>query len=325
MKGHDDCYLEGGHEAPVPMSHLSPELPIWRTVIAGYREGIGVLFRDGRLLRYFIYASALTFIITGAQLYVELEGSWMPGPETTGVFNLLLDPLISVAYAIAISPLTVALHRKLLLGETPQAAYLAAMFRGTHMRIAAVTISVYGLFFVAQLSGYPMIYVAYGVNPFNAADSAAAYAAHPMTALVVTGLAWAVSVVAGLFSARFAFAFPAISTNALGASLRKSFAETRGATWRLFFIFLFILLLPLVAFIIAVGIASVLFVTGNPEAMGDPDRVGQMMMLSPPFLAVYAIGFVMMMAVLVAIAAAAARAYEIKVNRGMTGVAEVFA
>jgi hypothetical protein len=32
-----------------------------------------------------------------------------------------------------------------------------------------------------------------------------------------------------------------------------------------------------------------------------------------------------MLAIIVAIGAAAARAYEIRVNRGMTGVAEVFA
>lgn len=308
------------------MNHLSPELPIWRTVISGYRDGIRTLLGDGRLFRYFIYASAMTFMLVGAQLYVDMGGSWMSGPEPAmQAANLLFGLLISVAYAIAISPLTVALHRKLLLGETPHELYLAAMVRRTHLRVAAATVAVYGLFFLAQLSIYPMIYFVYGVNPLNAVDLTAAYEAQPTIALVVTLLTWGASLLAALVSTRFAFAFPAISMNTPGASLRQSYAETRGTTWRLFFIFLMTILFPFLAFIVAVGVASALFVFGNPEAMGDPDRVGQMMMLSPPFLAVYAIGFVMMMAVLVAIAAAAARAYEIKVNRGMTGVAEVFA
>lgn len=309
------------------MSHPSLEVPIWRTVIAGYRDGIGALFRDGKLLRYFIYASALTLILIGGQLYVGLDASWMSGPETpaTQTTNLLFGLLVSVAYAIAISPLTVALHRKLLLGETPHELYFAAMLRGTPVRVAAATMAVYGLFFVAEVSTYPIIYIVYGLNPLNTADLAAAYAAQPASALVVTLLTWGGSVFAALISSRFAFAFPAISVNAAGASLRQSYAETRGSTWRLFFIFLLILLFPFVAFVIATGVASVVFVISNPAAMADPDRVGEMMMLSPPFLVVYAIAFVLMMVIIVAIGAAAARAYEIRVNRGMTGVAEVFA
>ncbi len=309
------------------MNDQSLELPVWRTVIAGYRDGVGALFRDGRLFRYFIYASALTLILMGGRLYVELDGSLTSGSETSAaqIGNLLFGLLISVAYAITTSPLTVALHRKLLLGETAHEAYFAAMLRGSHMRIVGATMAVYGLFFVAQLSAYPIIYVAYGVNPLNAADLEATFAAEPMIAMVITALTWGASLFAGLMSTRFAFAFPAISTNAPGASLRASFAETRGSMWRLFFIFLLIVFFPFVAFVMAIGGASVLLVIGNPEAVANPDRVGEMMMLSSPFLVVYAIGFVVMMAVIVAIGGAAARAYEIKVNRGMTGVAEVFA
>ena len=46
---------------------LQPEVPIWRTVMAGYRAGIGVLVRDGARFRYFIYASALCMPIVGIQ------------------------------------------------------------------------------------------------------------------------------------------------------------------------------------------------------------------------------------------------------------------
>ncbi|MGH6928568.1 MAG: hypothetical protein ACREEV_09650, partial [Dongiaceae bacterium] len=61
------------------------------------------MFRDGKLLRYFIYASALTLSLTGGQLYVELGVSWTSGPETsaTGIADVLFGLLISAAYAIA--------------------------------------------------------------------------------------------------------------------------------------------------------------------------------------------------------------------------------
>jgi hypothetical protein len=238
---------------------------------------------------------------------------------------MLFGLLIAVAYAIAASPLTVALHRKLLLGEAPRGAYFAAMLRGAEARVAAAAMAVYGLFFVAQLSAYPLIYVAYGVNPLNAADLGVAYAVEPTIALIVVPLTWSASLLAGLMSTRLAFAFPGIAINAPGASLRQSYAETRGSAWRLFFIFLLILLLPFVAFVIAIGAASVSVIVGNPEAVGDPDRAAEMMMVSLPFLVAYAVGVVLMMAVVVAIGAAAARAYDVTVNRGLTGVAEVFA
>jgi hypothetical protein len=309
------------------MSQRSLKLPIWGTAVAGYRDGIGALLRDGKLFRYFIYASALMVVLSAGQLYVELGGSLIPGAEkfAPGIGNLLFGLLIAVAYAIAASPLTVALHRKFLLGETPPGAYFAAIFRGAEARVAAATMAVYALFFVAQLTAYPLIYVAYGVNPLNAADVGIAYALEPTIALIVVPLTWSASLLAGLMSTRLAFAFPGIAINAPGASLRQSYAETRGSAWRLFFIFLLILLLPFLAFVIAIGAASVSVIVGNPEAVGDPDRAAEMMMVSTPFLVAYAVGVVLMMAVVVAIGAAAARAYDVKVNRGLTGVAEVFA
>jgi hypothetical protein len=307
------------------MNDESLKLPIWQTAISGYGDGISVLFRDGKLFRYFIYASALTLVLIGGQLYVSLGYAWTSQTPAAQMTNLIFSLLVSLGFAIAVSPLTVALHRKLLLGDTPNEIYLAAMFRRNHVRVAVATMAVYGLFFLADLSTYPIIYVVYGVNPLNAADLAVAYAVRPTTALVVMLLTLGASLLAALISSRFAFVFPAIATSAPGASLRTSFAATRGSTWRLFFVFLLIVFFPFVAFVIAIGVASVVFVIGSPQAVGDPERVGEMMMLSPPFLVVYAIAFVLMMAGIVAIGAAAARAYEIKVNRGMTGVAEVFA
>ena len=71
------------------MSNQSLKLPIWRTTIAGYRDGIGALFRDGKLFRYFIYASALTLILMGGQLYVNLGDAWMSRSETSLVARFI--------------------------------------------------------------------------------------------------------------------------------------------------------------------------------------------------------------------------------------------
>jgi hypothetical protein len=176
------------------------------------------------------YASVLMVVLGAGQLDVELGGSFMSGSKNfaAGIGNLLFGLLIAAAYAIAASPLPVALHRKRLLGETPPGAYFAAMLRGAEARLAAATMAVYGLFFVAQSSAYPLIYVAYGVNLLNAGDVRVAYAVEPTIGLIIVLLTWSASLLAGLMYARLALAFPGIATNAPGASLRQSCAGATG-------------------------------------------------------------------------------------------------
>jgi hypothetical protein len=305
------------------MNEVRPELPIWRTAMAGYRDGLAALFRDGKLFRYFVYASVLSLFLFAGQFAGQFDVA--VGASPASLTDQLFGLLISVAYAVAISPLAVAVHRNLLLGEAPHELYVVAMFRTTQLRLALATMAVYGLFFVAQLAIYPVVYVSYGVNPFNADELGRALSTQPSLTLFVTAATWVGSVFAALIATRFTFAFPGLATGAPGASLRWSFAETRGSMWRLFFIFLLVLALPFLVLVIAVVVASVLFFVQNPEATQAPEGVEAAMMLSPMFLVAYAVAFVAMMAVVVVIGAAAARAYEIRVNRGMSGVAEVFA
>lgn len=150
------------------------------------------------------------------------------------------------------------------------------------------------------------------------------YAANPTIAAVILPLSLLSYVVAALIAARFTFAFPSIAIGAPGASLHRSLAETRGSTWRLFFIFLFAFAPPFAVFIILYLVASVVFVINHPEFVSAPDRIVTAMMYSAPFLVIYATMFIIMMVMVAVTAAAAARAYEIRVDRGMTGVAEVF-
>jgi hypothetical protein len=103
---HDHAKKPKARGAPVPMNDQSLKLPIWQTAISGYGDGVGALFRDGKLFRYFIYASALTLILIGGHLYVTLGDAWLSESKTPAaqMTDVLFSLLVSVAYAIAVSP-----------------------------------------------------------------------------------------------------------------------------------------------------------------------------------------------------------------------------
>jgi hypothetical protein len=303
-----------------------PTIPIWRTVVAGYRLGIGVLFSDGALFRYFVYASLLSLPVVNFQTYHMPALLAAAQPQTPGVtlLRIATGMLLYLGYAVAVYPFAVAVHRKILLGETPRGYYAAAAMRRTQRRFLLATVAVYALFFVAPFVSNLAVYLLYGLNPFDPLEVSRGYAANPTMAAVIPPLSLLSYVGATLIAARFAFAFPSIAIGAPDASLRQSLAETRGSTWRLFFIFLFAFVPPFAVFVALYLVASAVFVINHPELVSAPDKMATAMMYSAPFLAIYAAMFIIMTMMIAVAAAAAARAYEIRINRGMTGVAEVF-
>ncbi|HZF34590.1 MAG TPA: hypothetical protein VE914_12380 [Candidatus Angelobacter sp.] len=313
----------------ITMNGPHPTIPIWRTVVAAYRAGLGAMFGDGALFRYFIYiyASLLSLIVLGLNLYhVASRLASMAEPQTPGMtlLNIAVGMLLYVAYAAAIYPYAVAVHRKILLGETPRDYYAAAAMRRTQLRFLLATIAVYAVFFVAPFVNNLGVYLIYDLNPFDAPAVSRAYTARPAIAAVVGILSLLSYVGAALISARFTFAFPSIAIETPDASLRRSLAETRGSTWRLFFIFLLTFALPFTIFIILYVAATVVFLINHPELVRSPNMIASAMLYSPPFLVLFATMFIMSMVMIAVTAAAAARAYEIRVDRGMTRVAEVF-
>lgn len=78
----------------------------------------------------------------------------------------------------------------------------------------------------------------------------------------------------------------------------------------------------MIVFILYAGAAAI-FTMSHPELLRAPERLGPAMVYSTPFLVTYALMFVISMIMIAVTAAAAARAYEIRVG-GMIGVAEVF-
>jgi len=105
------------------------KIPIWRTAVAAYRLGIGAVFSNGALFRYFIYASLFSLGILALQFYLTaLQLAAVTQPQSPGRATLSMagSMLLSVGYAAAICPFAVAMHRHILLGETPRSYYLAA-------------------------------------------------------------------------------------------------------------------------------------------------------------------------------------------------------
>jgi len=310
------------------MNDPHPTIPIWRTVTAAYRLGIGALFGDGALFRYFIYASLLSLAVLSLQFYhIASRLAAVAQPQTAGMtlLSIATGIVLYVGYAVAICPFAVAVHRKILLGETPRGYYAAAAMRRTQLRFLLATSAVYAVFFVAPFVNNLAVYLIYGLNPFDALEVSRAYTAHPTIAAVILPLSLLSYFGAALIAARSTFAFPGIAIETPNASLRRSLAEARGSTWRLFFIFLLTFALPFAIFIILYLVASATFLISNPELLRAPDRIATAMVYSLPFLVIYAIMFIIMMVMVAVTAAAAARAYEIRVDRGMTRVAEVFA
>lgn len=232
--------------------------------------------------------------------------------------------LLYVGYAVACCPFASAVHRRILLGEAPSGYYAAAVAQRTQRRFLLATIAVYALFFAAPFLNDLAVYVIFGLNPFDPLEVSRGYAAQPIIAAVVLAVSLLSYLLAALIATRFTFAFPGIAIERPQASLRGSFAETHGSTWRLFFVFLLTYAVP---FVLMAGLyvgMSVIFVVNHPELVKDPEQIGDAMLYSTPFVVVYAFAFIIMMAMIAVTAAAAARAYEIRVDLGLTGVAEVF-
>lgn len=217
------------------MNEAQPTIPIWRTVMTAYRQGIGVLFRDGALFRYFIYATLLSLVIYGINLYrAQLLLSRSAHDPTPGYLlaSNVVGVLLYFSFAVVICPFAFAMHRKILLGETPREYYLVAATSRNQLRFLLATIAVYGVFLVAAFAGHPVLYLVYGVNPFNPQTFSSATSAQPTAAVVVSGLTLVFNIIASLTSARSLLPFqqsPSVCPRPLSANPLAPRVDRRGA------------------------------------------------------------------------------------------------
>jgi hypothetical protein len=196
------------------------------------------------------------------------------------------------------------------------------------LRFFWASIAVYAYFYVAGFLYVPIVYLAYHVSPLDPTAFTDTLAANPSIVAFITSI-WFISyAVASLLATRTCFAFPIAAVDRPGPAIRQGFAETRGTMWRLFFMSFLIFVPPFLVYMVAAFAAMISFhAQSSGQVLPTPDDVESLAMsffLSPQIIAATFVIWIAVMLAYVALAAAAAQAYQIRVERGLSGVAEVF-
>ena len=309
------------------MHDAQPRIPVLRTAVAAYGRGIGALFGGGALFRYFVYALLLGLAAFGVRIYLVFVYPWYRWSLPKHGVDIAVGAATFLIYAAlmgAVAPFGVAVYRKLLLGEAPQEFYLVAMGGRRQRRFFLASIVVLAAVILATAAIPAAVYLLYGVNPLDAVNLTRAATARPLISWTIVATELFAYAVVALAAARSTFAFPAIAIDRPGASLLQSFAETRGATWRLFFVFVVIYLPPLTIYTIASNIIlSIALRQGSGSAV-PTNRAIAALYTSPPVVALYALMVVLLILIVAVTAAAAARCYEIKVGHRAQQLVDVF-
>jgi len=217
---------------------------VFATVGATFRDIFGLLPRDGALLRYFAYGTVSTWIARLLLLQLFLRPAGL-GPQVAaitiagGLTRLIWSVLGEAAALGLLTPLVVAVHRKVLLGESPFQGYFASLAgpRARTFFTAAFTITALYL----GLMRFPRVVI---VPLLRSNDLVIA------SALVSIGLILIGGIVTLVIGIRLAPAFPAIALGRSRSWLASGFTLSRGVWWRIFW--------PLVIAGLPVGIPLVL-------------------------------------------------------------------
>ncbi|HVR66449.1 MAG TPA: hypothetical protein VMT98_07400 [Verrucomicrobiae bacterium] len=307
-----------------------PKVPVWRTAYDGYRLGIGAIFSSGAMFRFFVYGSVLSIAALGAEIYFLFSTPMNLSEHATNILALVIPFVTYIAMTAVQTPLGIAMQRRILLGDIPSRSYVAYAVDQRGRNYAFVLLLICGFYFLASLIEIPVTLLVYG-QPFTPAeiqDDDTAVATYSSLLL----LAWVVTfAVASLMSAKCAFMFPAVACDRPG-SWRQAYAETRGIVWPLFVVFLVAFLPVALLYMVIFGVAFIASLSPIMAVLalgeGVPESATEQMIISmlqsPAFIIAYVIAGLGYMLSFVVTAAAAARAYQIRIERGMSGVADVF-
>jgi MFS family permease len=282
-----------------------------------------------KVLLLCLFGTAISYRVPVSSLLAARVTNTLILTAAASLSAILLGFLGYVVIAAVQAPLGVIVQRHILLGDPPRHSYFAYVTSSYGHRFFKVSIAIYAFFYVAGLVHAPIIYWAYSVSPFDERALTVLMTTNP-SSLAVTMLTWFVAfVIAALLSAKSTFAFGAAATDRPGPALRQSFAESRGAMWCLFFTFVLIFILPIFVYLIAAIVVSTSFVIQNDDQVrAGADPFGNLttmdIALAPQVIIATIVVSTAVMVSYVATAAGAARAYQIRIERGLSGVAEVF-
>jgi hypothetical protein len=285
--------------------------------------------------RYFVYGSVAVIAAIGAMFYVNFTmHDWLSGTAPGLERTLMLCTSLGascLAYALVAAmqmPLGVVFQRHILLGEPPRHPYFAYWSSNYGRRVFWASVAIYGYFFGASLIHVPFFIAVYQTDPFDEVAVSTLFATTPSALAAFVGIYLLASFCASLLAARSSLAFPIAAADRPGSALRQSFAESRGAMWRLFFVFVLVYVPAFAAYVVALFIVIITFVIQNPvlARMGVSPfpEMNAGLLNSPAFIIAAIIALVAFTLSQVAMMAAAARAYQIRVERGLSGVADVF-
>jgi hypothetical protein len=130
-----------------------------------------------------------------------------------GYFPVVVSIVLSIAQALALTPLAIAVHRFVLLGEARD-AYDFAPGAPRFQRFFMFTIALEILGAIPSILAIPFLVIA----PF-------------LYSLIVLVLAIGVAIVA----VRTVMLFPSIAIDSAGADWRNAMADAKGHSWRIFF------------------------------------------------------------------------------------------
>jgi hypothetical protein len=310
----------------IAASPARPKIPVWRTAYDAYRLGLGAIFSSGKMFRFFVYGSFLCLTALGAHFHV-LDNGRLSGFSSLADIQVTSFVILAVTFivlAVVAAPLGMSIQRHVVLGESPHAAYAGYVATKHGRSFVFATLAVCAIFFAAAVL---QIFADDAIYEMNATGWDAVARTPGFTSSLIVLAAQLVSyTIAALFAARLFFAFPAIACDRLGASLAQSIRETNGTAWRLFFVIVIVVTPYLVISFFSLLTASTI-VALNYRSEGllpTGQDIAAEMMSSTPFFVALGIIFIGSMTTFVAIAAGAARAYQIRVERGLSGVAEVF-
>jgi hypothetical protein len=258
---------------------LANARPRLRTLVQGaFGDVARHLLRDRRLALHFLVAAlalwgfALLELVLGVRMVgATVEngklGVRIQTGELVGLAGILWSTAATAIRSALQTPVAIAVHRKLLLDESPSWQFFAPL---AHPRGQQFFMVVFLISWVEAVTGF--IPRALGFLP----------AQHIFAALLPLGAIVAVMV----FGVRVAPAFPAIAIDRPGPWLSQGLAVSRGSAWRIFWI---LLVIVIVIAIPTTGVGQFgLNELGLPPGTSS-DAILARMLSSPTYLATFLI------------------------------------
>ena len=219
---------------------FSTRPPVFGTAIDGWRYAFAAMSRMPIVL-----GSAFVVVLLLNVVRAMLQPSIDPDPTTESFSQFILTTIvielaIGIAQGFLLTPVAIAVHRFVLLGEV-EGRYALTPSEPRFLRFFIFTLVFQMLAFL------PM-------SLMSLLGKAASGGASLIVILFVAVLV--LTIVTVIASLRVLILFPAIAVGAPGADWRHAMEDTKGHTWRVFFIVIVTAILPLllILFLIPLGV-----------------------------------------------------------------------